>query len=117
VVRDPLDTLLSVFQTKNDDAGLIWNTDMENILLEYGAYLTEMAHWRKVLPNRMIELSYERLVLSPETVVADLLENSLYLAMESGVRALFRYGSLLVYRWLVGRNVYFACVFVLLCWV
>jgi len=91
VIRDPLDTILSVYQNKFDDAGLVWNTELDNIVLEYVAYLTEMAHWRKVLPGRIVEIVYEQLMLRPEAVTADLFESKLHLPMEPAVRELFRY--------------------------
>ena len=62
IVRDPMDIILSIYKTRFDDAGLTWNTDLNDIILEYVTYLQDMAHWRLVLPDRVIEIRYDRLI-------------------------------------------------------
>lgn len=55
-VRDPLDTLFSCYRNKFDDFGLEWSLDVGDLALQYSVYLEIMAHFRKALPGRVIDL-------------------------------------------------------------
>jgi len=73
--RDPLDTCLGNFRHLfNLDSGFY---DYSLDLLDTGRYFIQfdrlMAHWRKVLPGRILEVSYEALVQDPESEVRKLL--------------------------------------------
>jgi hypothetical protein len=57
-VRDPLDTLFSCFRCKFDDAGLEWSLDQNDLVLQYVLYLQLVAHFRKVLPGRIVDIRY-----------------------------------------------------------
>lgn len=48
--------------------GLDISWTMEHLIGEYLMHLREMHHWRKVLPGRVVDVQYERLVLFPEQV-------------------------------------------------
>lgn len=68
VVRDPLDCLWSCFRHKFDEKALQWTLDFEHICHEYVLYLRLMKHWQSALPNRVVHVSYEDLVLNHEQV-------------------------------------------------
>ena len=63
--RDPLDVCLAIyckyFQRGNDYA-----YDFADIAAYYRTYERLMAHWREVLPLRMLEVEYEALVTDPQ---------------------------------------------------
>jgi len=71
-VRDPLDTCLGcykqLFATGNETT-----FDMAMIGQHYQRYRRLMDHWQRVLPGRVIEVAYERLVADPETEIRRLL--------------------------------------------
>lgn len=73
--RDPLDTCLGNFRHLfNLDSGFY---DYSLDLLDTGRYFVQfdrlMAHWREVLPGRILEISYEALVRDPEPEVRKVL--------------------------------------------
>ena len=72
IIRDPMDTILSIYKTRFDDAGLAWNTDLNDVVFEYVTYLHDMAHWRNVLPNRIIEIRYDKLITHTVTELKSL---------------------------------------------
>lgn len=51
-----------------------WASRQEDIAERIREYLRVIEHWRRVLPNRMLEVQYEELVENPETVVRGMLE-------------------------------------------
>lgn len=68
-IRDPMDTLLSCYRHKFDDRGLDWSLDPERLVTQYVIYLKLVDHFRKLLPGRIIDVSYEALVSDPEAVL------------------------------------------------
>jgi tetratricopeptide (TPR) repeat protein len=66
--RHPLDTGLSNYFQRFHEA-YDYSFDLGNIGHFYGEYARLMAHWRNVLPTKMIEISYEELVLNTEPAV------------------------------------------------
>jgi hypothetical protein len=76
-VRDPMDTLLSCFTHKFDDKGLEWAFDEQSLVEQFRQYLTIMAHFRKELPGRVIDVNYEDLVRQPEEHVRSLIVDKL----------------------------------------
>jgi tetratricopeptide (TPR) repeat protein len=63
--RHPLDTGLSnYFQRFSVDYA--YSFDLRNIGHFYGEYVRIMDHWRKVLPGKMIEVSYEDMIMNTE---------------------------------------------------
>lgn len=73
-VRDPLDTCLSAYKNHFASAGLLWSYDLADTGRYYRLYAGLMAHWRAVLPGRLIEVHYEALVADPETEIHRLLD-------------------------------------------
>lgn len=64
-VRDPVDTCLSCYrQLFTDGAETLY--DLAEIGAEYVAYRQVMAHWRRVLPGRVVDVDHEALVADPE---------------------------------------------------
>lgn len=74
--RNPLDTCLSCyFQNFADDIPLAYTNDLENLGYFYRQYERIMAYWRAVLPDRMLELDYEDLVVNQEEVSRKLIDH------------------------------------------
>ncbi len=72
--RDPLDACLSMyFQLFN--AGHHYSYDLDGLALFYSQYQQLMAHWRRVLPGRLIEVDYEGLVNNQENASRSLIEH------------------------------------------
>jgi tetratricopeptide (TPR) repeat protein len=69
MIRDPLDTLLSCYRLKFDDIGLHWTLKIPDLVLQYVMYLETVHHFRTVLPNRILDIRYEDLVLNPAPVL------------------------------------------------
>jgi tetratricopeptide (TPR) repeat protein len=74
--RDPVDTCLSNFRQLFSSLSPFYGYSFD--LLDTGRYFTLfdrlMAHWRRVLPGRMLEVEYEALVDSQEEHTRRLLE-------------------------------------------
>jgi len=67
-IRNPLDTCLSnYFQRFSLDFD--YSFELRNIGHFYGEYIKLMKHWRKVLPIKMIEISYEDMITNTEQAV------------------------------------------------
>lgn len=58
MIRDPLDTLLSCYRLKFDDVGLNWTLKIPDLVLQYVLYLEIMHHYRRILPNRILDIRY-----------------------------------------------------------
>jgi tetratricopeptide (TPR) repeat protein len=73
--RDPLDTCLGNFRHLFDPESGFYDYSLD--LLDIGRYYIQfdrlMAHWREVLPGRILEIPYESLVESPEASTRQLL--------------------------------------------
>ena|GEM_PF-343770 len=74
VLRDPLDTCLSIYTTINQ-ARIEWTHDKSDIVFAYREYQRLMSTWTSLLPpGSLMELPYERLVSEPEPAIRGLLE-------------------------------------------
>jgi tetratricopeptide (TPR) repeat protein len=72
--RDPRDACLSNFAQLYDDEQLqLATSDLDVLAHRYYDYCRLMRHWNSVLPARIMNLSYERLVMDPDPVVRELL--------------------------------------------
>ena len=60
-MRDPLDVCVSNYVTRFV-AGVPYSFDLTNLGLYYRSYERLMDHWRRVLPNPMLEVRYEDLI-------------------------------------------------------
>ena len=69
--RDALDICVSCFFANFNSIRWAWN--LEEIGRHYRIYEQLMSHWQAVLPLRMHEVSYERLVANPEDESRDLI--------------------------------------------
>ncbi|HET6222861.1 MAG TPA: sulfotransferase, partial [Dongiaceae bacterium] len=59
--RDPMDTCLSCFSQDLSQLA-IWSGDLTTLGHAYRMYERLMAHWRAVLPARLLEVDYEQVV-------------------------------------------------------
>lgn len=73
-VRDPLDTALSCY-FQGFKAALAWSNRLEWLGPYMVQYRRIMAHWERVLPVTIHEVSYERLVDDPECEIRSLLNH------------------------------------------
>lgn len=89
VVRDPLDTLLSAYMRPGVAADS-WSTDLDELVTYYLSYLRLMAHWRSVLPGRIVEVQFEELVYRPAPPMRRLIEDTMQLPWEEALCALRR---------------------------
>jgi tetratricopeptide (TPR) repeat protein len=62
--RNPLDTIISCYQTLFA-SGHEYTYDLDRLADYYLAYMEMMEYWRSLLPQRFLELDYERLVTDP----------------------------------------------------
>ncbi len=72
-VRDAMDNCLSCYE-QNFSHPTSWSWDLEDIGHYYGQYRRLMAHWNAVLPEPMLEFSYETTVEDFETQARRLLD-------------------------------------------
>lgn len=63
--RDPLDTCYAVYKTLFYGA-YSFSYDLDELADYYISYHRHMAHWREVLPGRILDVSYESLANEPE---------------------------------------------------
>ena len=59
--RNPIDTCLSCYK-QNFASGQYWSYNLEELAEHYKLYQDLMEHWRKVLPDRFLEIEYEETV-------------------------------------------------------
>jgi Flp pilus assembly protein TadD len=71
-VRHPADTFISAIQTEMNEAHA-YTHDPEDFALYHRHHRRMMQHWHEALPGRILELSYEKLVSEPRSVVGELL--------------------------------------------
>ena len=71
VRRHPLDSCFAMFRTLFG-AAYPFSYDFEELARYYAAYERLMRHWNQVLPGRVIEVEYEKLVAAPALVAKDL---------------------------------------------
>lgn len=76
--RNPIDTCLSCYK-QNFLRGQHWSYSMEEMVEYYKGYLEIMEHWRKVIPDRFIEVDYEETVNNLEDQARRLIE---YIGLE-----------------------------------
>eukprot|EP01041_Mallomonas_annulata_P004180 gene4180-8316_t len=74
MMRDPMDTVLSCYTTPIIDYDTTtWDYDTDRISNEYLQYLMIIDHYRKELPDTIVDISYEQLVTQPESALHPLL--------------------------------------------
>ena len=72
--RNPIATCLSCYQILFGDGNILYSYDLAELGRSYKIHERIMAHWRKVLPGRVLEVEYEHLVEHPETEIRRMLE-------------------------------------------
>ncbi len=72
-IRDPRDTCLSCY-FKNFSGEHPYAYSLTSLGLFYRMYEKLMAHWEKVIPNPIFELSYESIVGNPEQVIRNIVD-------------------------------------------
>jgi tetratricopeptide (TPR) repeat protein len=74
MVRNPVDTCLSIWMTPNS-IHPSWAHNKENIVSVYGAYQEIMKQWQSLLPKgTILNVSYEELATNPERVTREVAE-------------------------------------------
>ena len=73
MVRDPLDTCVSCFALRFAK-GHEWSNRLSDLAHFYSQYRAMMDHWNKVLPGRIVDVSYEALTRDFEPEVRKLLD-------------------------------------------
>lgn len=72
-VRDPMDTCTSCFM-HNFEISHGYNADLLTLGQYYREYYDLMAHWRSVLPLKMIDVRYEDLIADQEGTTRNLIQ-------------------------------------------
>jgi thioredoxin-like negative regulator of GroEL len=75
VTRHPLAACLAIYRTRFQGT-YPFAYSLEDIGAFYLAYRRLMAHWRAVLPGRMVDVPYEALVRAPEATVRGILAHA-----------------------------------------
>lgn len=70
LVRDPMDTCFSNLRQLFSGAAL-YSYDQRELAGFYLLYRRVMSYWRSVLPGRVLDISYERLVAEPDAVARE----------------------------------------------
>ena len=72
--RDPMDALFGAYKMRfSDDTWYGWSASQSDLASHFAAYRRLMDHWRAVLGETFIDISYERLVAASDTAIRDLL--------------------------------------------
>lgn len=73
MVRDPLDTCFSNLRTMFSDVNT-FSYDQQELADWYGQYRRIMDHWRRIMPDRILDVHYDALVENPEAVMRNVLD-------------------------------------------
>jgi hypothetical protein len=68
MARDPIDLCFSNWRAFFGDT-YAYSYDMAGLAAYHQVYLRTMAHWREVMPNAILDVSYADLVSEPEAVM------------------------------------------------
>jgi hypothetical protein len=69
MVRDPLDTCFSNLRTMFSDVNT-FSYDQAELVEWFGQYHDLMAHWHRVMPERLMDVRYDELVADPAGVMS-----------------------------------------------
>jgi tetratricopeptide (TPR) repeat protein len=72
LVRDPMDTCFSNFRAFFG-VGYAYSYDFEALAAHYHDYRRTLAHWHEVMPGRILDVDYARLVDDPEATTREVL--------------------------------------------
>jgi tetratricopeptide (TPR) repeat protein len=73
-MRHPIDTCLSNYY-QHFSLNYDYSFDLRNIGHFYGEYVRTMEHWRTALPGKMIEVSYEDMIMNTEKMARATLDS------------------------------------------
>jgi tetratricopeptide (TPR) repeat protein len=71
--RHPLDTCYAIYKTLFFGA-YSFSYDLDELASYYISYHRHMEHWRRVLPDRILDVSYEALVREPEAQIRRIID-------------------------------------------
>lgn len=91
IKRDPMDVCFSNYKAMFGDS-YPYSYDMENLASHYSNYRRLMAHWHQVMPDRILDVSYNALVRDSERTVREILSYC-KLPYEPGCADLTRNGT------------------------
>jgi hypothetical protein len=74
LIRDPMDAIYSIIKADLRENSLAWTMHPRSVAHEFGGYLQVTAHFRKVLPGRVLDVRYEDLVRRPRATLTSILE-------------------------------------------
>ena len=72
MVRDPMDTCFSNFRAFFG-VGYAYSYDLDALASHYHDYRRTIAHWREIMPGRILDVDYARLVDDPEAATREVL--------------------------------------------
>ncbi len=72
--RNPVDTCLSIYKNYFSSSGHNYSYDLRELGAYYSLYEDLMAHWNKVLPERLLNIRYEELVANQESETRRLID-------------------------------------------
>jgi tetratricopeptide (TPR) repeat protein len=75
VNRDPRDTILGCFRQLFVSDNLQYLYDLKETVRAYKTYRLLMEHWHKVLPGRVLDVDYEKLVENPDSEIKSLINH------------------------------------------
>ena len=74
ISRNPMDNCFSIFRTSFAGHYYQWSCHYENVIRYYVLYSKLMNYWNKVLPGRIYNFSYEKLLNNPDTEIKKLIK-------------------------------------------
>ena len=72
LVREPMDSCYAVYKTLFGQA-YHFSYDQEELAAYFAAYYRQMQHWHRVMPNHILDVRYEDLVVDTEAQVSRIL--------------------------------------------
>jgi len=73
-IRNPKDNCFSIYKNYFPNKNLNFAYNLEDIIGYYNIYNDIMKYWKKVLPNFIIDVSYEKLVTNPKNEIKNLVK-------------------------------------------
>ncbi len=73
VFRNPVDTCLSIYKNRFIDGTHSYANNQKELADYYVMYDDMMDHWRRMFPDRMIEVDYDKLVSDPDREIRSMI--------------------------------------------
>jgi Flp pilus assembly protein TadD len=74
MVRDPMDVCFSNYKALFGDASYSYSYNFSALAAHYASYRRLMRHWHAVMPGRIFDVDYTRLVNDPEGLIRPVLD-------------------------------------------